>query len=273
VTKVCGTTVQFLPHWFHTSSAQSRCSRCRHRGLQLVTTIMGKSRKQVSSALYTELSEYSSLIRALRTSDTLDLASQLTRPQPAASTSQLNTPESDEDQTEVTTPNASTSREISPSVGLGKGKGKGRLKGSRKAGSSERAKSKAKDNWTQWPLLAGDIHAPEFEFRDEIKALALHVVQSQRLEDSNDAALSDDDDTDDDDEDTILPPSLLDSLTLASATHLSQVLSALAAHIPLMEKSMQNRIKPIGWESVLDIVAVTGLVDPKSVFDPSNTWL
>jgi hypothetical protein len=224
---------------------------------------MGKSRKRVSAALHSELSEYSSLIRALRTGDTLDLASQLTRP--ATSVSQQNTPESDEDQEDVTSSDVSTSRNVSPNTALDKGKGR-RLKGSKKAGSS--GKTKAKDNWTRWPLLAEDIHAPEFEFRDEIKALALHVFQNQRLEDSNDANTL----LGDDDEDTILPPSLLDSLTLASATHLAQVLSALAAHIPLMEKSMQNRIKPIGWESVLDIVAATGLVDAKSVSDPSDTF-
>ena len=42
---------------------------------------MGK-RPKVPAALHSELSEYSSLLRALRTSDTLDLATQLTVPAP-----------------------------------------------------------------------------------------------------------------------------------------------------------------------------------------------
>jgi len=67
------------------------------------------------------------------------------------------------------------------------------------------------------------------------------------------------------DDETHLPQSFVDSLTVASSTHLSQILSALAAHVPLAEKSMQNRINPIGWEGVLDIVAVSGLVHPKII--------
>lgn len=245
--ELCGITVQFLPYWFHTSSAHSLTKSFIAVTESLATT-MGKARRQVSAALHTELSEYSSLIRALRTGDTLDLASQLTRPQPSASTYQQNAPESDKDPTPS---DVSTSRDVSPNI-----KGKGRSKDSRSTG-----KAKAKDNWTRWPLLARDIRAPEFEFRDEVKAIASHILQSQLLKNSNGTDIL----PADKDEDTIFPPLLLDSLTLASATHLSQILSALAAHIPLMEKSMQNRIKPIGWESVLDIVAATGLVDPKSV--------
>jgi hypothetical protein len=216
---------------------------------------MGK-RKKVPAALYTELSEYSSLIRALRTVDTLDLTSQLTRAQPAASPSQ-DTHESDESESEENDEapsNPSTSRGASSNAVSDKAKRS-------KAGDS--GKAKAKDNWTRWPLLTRDLHTLQFDFRDEIKTLALQVLRSQQLEQHSDG---DEAPLDEDDEDTILPPTLLDSLTLASSTHLSQVLSALAAHIPLTEKSMQNRINPIGWEGVLDIVAVSGLVDPKSVF-------
>ena len=49
---------------------------------------MGK-RTKVPAALHSELSEYASLLRALRTSNTLDLASQLTSTPNTAPTSHL----------------------------------------------------------------------------------------------------------------------------------------------------------------------------------------
>jgi hypothetical protein len=220
---------------------------------------MGK-RKKVPAALHTELSEYASLIRALRTSDTLDLSSQLTKAQPRASTSQRNADEDDlEDEIN---PSRSASRDITPSV-LSSPKSRG----SPKQNGIER--TQIKDNWTRWPLPAGDLHIPEFEFEDEIRTIASEAVKLQRQEDPD----GNNHPPEEVDEEARLPQSFLDSLTLASSTHLSQILSVLAAHVPLAEMSMQNRIKPIGWEGVLGIVAVSGLVDPKSVFDPCTTSL
>jgi hypothetical protein len=100
--------------------------------------------------------------------------------------------------------------------------------------------------------------------------IASEALRLQREEDLDDG---DNHLPEEDYEETRLPQSFLNSLTLVSSTYLSQILSALAAHVPLAEKSMQNRIQPIGWEGVLDIVAVSGLVDPKSVSDTCNTSL
>jgi hypothetical protein len=209
---------------------------------------MGK-RKAVPTALHAELSEYASLLRALRTADTLDLSSQLTKAQAGASTSQQSVHNANDDNAEDGRgPNTLSSRDITPSV----------LSSSKPTRSLS---SNVKDNWTRWPLLEGDIRAPEFGFQDEIKMIASEVLKLQRQEDPDDGNHR----PEEEDEEIRLPRSFLDSLTLACSTHLSQILSVLAAHVPLTEKSMQNRIKPIGWQGMLDIVAVSGLVDPKSV--------
>jgi hypothetical protein len=215
---------------------------------------MGRSRKAVPAALHTELSEYASLLRALRTSDTLDLSSQLAKAQPRTSTSAH----------EVDTENAEdgiipASRNTTPNDILS----------SKSKGSPATQGPSKKTNWTRWPLLEGDVHTPEFGFEDEIATIASEALKLQHQADTE----SDNGPPEDDDEEAYLPQSFLDSLTLASSTHLSQILSMLAAHIPLAETSMQNRIKPMGWEDVLDIVAVSGLIHPKSVFDRCTTWL
>ncbi|KIM92259.1 hypothetical protein PILCRDRAFT_333 [Piloderma croceum F 1598] len=217
---------------------------------------MGKSRKSVPAALHSELSEYALLLRALRTSDTLDLTSQLTKalPQPSTFYERVNGADGDDGE-EGIRPTVSASREDTPSAPSAS-----KLKGSSRRSSSR--KSKDKDNWTRWPLLEGYVHAPEFGFQDEIEMIASEALKLQQSQEDPDG---DDHLPEEDYIESRLPQSLLDSLTLASSTHLSQILAALAAHVPLAEKSMQNRIKPIGWEGVLDIVAVSGLVDPKIV--------
>lgn len=213
---------------------------------------MGRSRKTVPTALHTELSEYASLLRALRTSDTLDLSSQLTKAQPRTSTFAH-----EDDIGNAGDGIIPASRDITPNV----------ISASKSKGSPATQGASKKTNWTRWPLLEGDVHTPEFGFEDEIATIASEVLKLQRQADME----GDNGPPKDDDEGAYLPQSFLDSLTLASSTHLSQILSMLAAHIPLAETSMQNRIKPIGWEDVLDIVAVSGLVHPKSVFDQCIT--
>ena len=69
----------------------------------------------------------------------------------------------------------------------------------------------------------------------------------------------------DEDEGDLLTPHALRALKASSSIYLSQILALLAAHVPYAEKSMQNRIRPINWETVLEIVAANGLVTPESV--------
>jgi hypothetical protein len=194
---------------------------------------MGRSR--VPAALHSELTEYSSLLRALRTTNTLDIASQLTKPVPiASSTSQRET----------------VTRDPTPVVSLPSNKRKRR-------GGGDEGSNKRKDNWTRWPLLSGDVHVPEWSLEDEIKLL---VSQGLKLHSSTHTS-----NVDGEDEEEMDHRPFLDALIISSSTHLSYILSLLAAHVPLAAKSMQDRYNPIAWQNVLDIVATSGLVNERSV--------
>lgn len=199
---------------------------------------MGR-RKAVPAELHHELSEYTSLLRALRTTDTLDLASQLTKSAGPPRTSP------------VCNPTAQPT-------------------------NKSKAKEKEKENWTRWPLLLGDFAAPEFTFEDEVRALAAEALLIQRKyeeapqEDtdlpqtqslSQTSEQEEEEEAGGDPED--LPESHFSALTLATSTHLTQILAALASHIPHAEKSMQNRLKPLGWQSVLEIMAATRCCSPE----------
>ena len=45
----------------------------------------------------------------------------------------------------------------------------------------------------------------------------------------------------------------------------ARILALMAAHVPNAEKSMQNRLRPINWESVIDVVSAHGIVRPEFV--------
>ena len=177
-------------------------------------------RKAVPTALRSELEEYSFLLRALRTSDTLDLSSQLIR---AAGSSQ--TSEDDD----VHDPEAFGSN------------------------SSSR---KQKDAWTRWPLLIRDVPIPEWTLQDEVERLANRFLQPPG---------NPDEETEDTAEEPI-DPVAIKHLTLETTGYLSQLFAAISAHVPMVEGSMQNRLKPLNWENILAIVGATGLVDPRCGF-------
>jgi hypothetical protein len=178
-------------------------------------------RKAVPTALRSELEEYSFLLRALRTNDTLDLSSQLTR---AAGSLQIF------EDGDAWDPSAEAS---------------GSTPGSRKP----------KDAWTRWPLLIQDVPTPEWTLQDEVERLAnrfLHPPSSP-----NEGAEGVEEPID---------PVAIKHLTLQTTEYLSHLFAAIAAHIPMVEGSMQNRLKPLNWESVLAIVGATGTVDPRYGF-------
>lgn len=179
-------------------------------------------RKAVPTALRSELEEYSSLLRALRTNDTLDLSSQLLR---AASSPQP----SEGDNTHGTS-------FAEPSG----------------SGSGTRPR---KDTWTRWPLLIQDVPVPEWTLQDEVERLANKLLQSPR----NSAEEAEED------AEEPIDSVAIENLTLETTEYLSHLLAAIAAHVPMVGGSMQNRLKPLNWENVLAIVGATGLVDPSSM--------
>ncbi|KAF9494332.1 hypothetical protein BDN71DRAFT_1449056 [Pleurotus eryngii] len=209
---------------------------------------MGK-RKQIPTELHSELSEYSSLLRALRTSHTLDLSSQLTQRQSSPhsrSTSQEDLGElialddadrSQDDlraKTDAHTLNAMTADSSFH----------------RARSSASQSQGKKSDTWTRWPLLAGDVLVPEWGFEDEMKLFALHVLRSHYGQD----ATSDEDDWDEEFESSAWSS----SLAHVSSLHLTRILALLATHTPIGNKSMQNRINPVGWEMVINALGAYG---------------
>src|SRR5262245_57900443 len=97
---------------------------------------------------------------------------------------------------------------------------------------SQKLNRKYKRLCTRWPLLPQDVHVPEWGFEDEIQLLV-----SSRSDDL------------DDDDDEPLPPSLFEQ----ASTHLSTILTHVSAHVPRTAESLQDRFRPLGWESILEI--------------------
>ncbi|KAG6856707.1 hypothetical protein H0H87_001496 [Tephrocybe sp. NHM501043] len=248
------------------------------------------NRKLLPAALHSELTEYSSLIRALRASNTLDVTSHLTKAglgRGQGSSEELGS--NDDDDTDddfqeaetlegverhealqsdrdydtdtlVNPPTSSTfqSREASPwpdeeSTRPGSQK--------RKRPSSSPPQQRRRNAWTRWPLLADDVHVPEWSFEDEIGYLAKRALQDQpepplllREAAEQDQGHKDFLDPEDIDSD----PPHLSHLTLAASNHLSTILALLVAHTPNRPDSQQNRVEPMDWRAVLDVLSSCG---------------
>jgi len=126
----------------------------------------------------------------------------------------------------------------------------------------------SRNAWTRWPLLAEDLHIPEWGFEDEVYSLAKKALLSDFSTSNRLPAGTPSESRDvtfivlsDDQIEALLPPSSLRTLADVSSSHLERILSALASYSPLVDKSTQHRHHPISWESVLNIVSATGLVD------------
>lgn len=266
--------------------------------------------KLVPAALHAELSEYTSLLRALRTNDILDVASQLTRPYTGSSTRASTATAHDSNIEPQSTDNADVElseddvgnveekrRARARNVGEGEPEQPGveleaELDGveetmSKNQRSSRRSKGKKveRDEWTRWPLLEGDVHIPEWGFEDEVLFLARQSINFHResvpqashqqsatvnsmrgsAKGQVDAEVEDGVDDVDSDSDDDLPPHVAHTLTSLSSAHLTQVLTAIASHIPPSSKTLQSRFMPLNWQHVLNIVSVEGIVDPQCV--------
>lgn len=152
--------------------------------------IQQMSKRRVPHPLHSELSEYASLLRALRTRNTLNLTPHLTKP--------------------------------------------------------------SNRSWSRWPLLLHHIPIPEWSLEDEVAVIASTVIKSQ-----------DDDDPD--------HPSYIPYLTSSIASLLSTIFSLLAKHTPARPASMQNRIEPLNWRSVIDVIVTCDISEysnPKYVLSP-----
>ncbi|KAK2460791.1 hypothetical protein APHAL10511_007261 [Amanita phalloides] len=214
----------------------------------------GLSRQYIPAALHSELTEYSSLLRALRTNSILDVSLQLAQHGIADSST------SDDSDNEAPLASAS-SAPIESSTG-----------GKRKR-TDQKAPPRKRDKWTRWPLLLTDLHKPTWCFEDEIaivtsEALKLfppafqepnsernspkpsEPMMSEEYNGDRDEGYIDVDESD--------RPSYFNFIAISASTLLLNVLLLLSSHTPPRPPSMQNRIEPLDWRSVLEIISVYG---------------
>ena len=224
-----------------------------------------KKRKTVPAALHSEISEYASLLRVLRATDTLDITTQLTRlDSPSSLPHPIPVDGEETGQREASTLSHVDRTGISsPFI---------QVHGRPSALGASILPRMSRKTWTRWPLLAEDLHIPEWGFEDEVhslakKALSFDFSTSNRLlADTASSSRGVDPNVFSEDEiEALLTPSSLRTLADVSSSHLEHILSALASYSPPVDKSTQYRRHPISWESVLNIVSAAGLVDGKYV--------
>ncbi|KAG6819478.1 hypothetical protein H0H93_011446 [Arthromyces matolae] len=230
-------------------------------------------RKLVPAALHFELTEYSSLLRALRARNSLDVTSHLAKRARLDLSSDSEDDDSDsqdghdsqeEYETDAIssvhppTSSAPLSRDVSPSV---TGRPTSPDDDQRRQHSQSQPRRRRREAWTRWPLLVDDLHVPEWSIDDEVGLLADRVLKpisppallSQPLEgessqDPADPSVDPSMDVD------IEQPSHHSSAHTAK-NYLSTILALLAAHSPNRPDSQQNRVEPMGWREVLNVLA------------------
>ncbi|KAI0767445.1 hypothetical protein C8Q74DRAFT_1318114 [Fomes fomentarius] len=245
----------------------------------------------VPAALHAELTEYSSLLRALRTSKTLDLTTHLTEPPPPHAArpfvegDDVSVIDDDAAITGPPPPTQSTSRDYTSEVGSSLHSGGSSQSHNKLSGKANR-KAKERDTWTRWPLLAGDVHVPEWGLAEEVKHIAERVLAASEgqvppllctkgegeveeiIPHETGAASTSSCSTSSDDEedmDTLLSHTSLQALTADSATFLARVFASLAAHVPAAAVgSMQNRVRPICWETVIDVALANDIITTRT---------
>ncbi|KAL5520659.1 hypothetical protein ACEPAF_2660 [Sanghuangporus sanghuang] len=258
-------------------------------------------RKRVPAALHSELTEYASLLRALRTQHALDLSVHLSQLPSRYGESELSPTESDpeseeggtrrasqrpseidqdenrgeEDRRRSTDPESTaetledttcedsrqTSQEVQDTQST-------RLKGKKR-------KRGPHDIWTRWPLLAGDVYPAEFGLEDEVQSIASWVSRQQRQTHSptsiqeNETTQGSESDTgantDTDEEVEELDDVATRAVAASTAHHLRSLLSACAVLVPCVELSLRSRLAPLDWTSVLSAAAANGLASPETI--------
>ncbi|KAK1230622.1 hypothetical protein PQX77_006284 [Marasmius sp. AFHP31] len=227
-------------------------------------------RKLVPASQHAEFTQYASLIRSLKTNNILDVTTHLSqhawKGKERAWEVDEDLEEEEEDDEDLRTdmdmetlvgssqneagPSTSpppSSRQTTPSLAC-KRKRTASLERAASHGSisSARAQKRIRDGWTRWPLLLKDINVPEWSLEDEIEHLLASLGTRRSEEDE------DEDGTDLD------PPPYLHSMTSTTVHLLHSVLAILAHFTPPRAPSLQNRIEPIGWETVIHAFALAG---------------
>lgn len=229
-----------------------------------MSTRKKSQRKRIPAALHSELTEYTSLLRSLRTNDALDVTSQLTRyfNHKGKEKAQISDDTYDDDDSECMNDGDVDFNDVGSDV-------EGELASDVEAGSSCRTNSSSKsstkrkrvsrpqslatedimttktnpsthETWTRWPLLAQDVPYPEWTLQDEVAHITAFLLRDTSSSPS-----------DVDSDPNSSNSSLISTLTLSSSRYLDSILASLAAIIPKRSVSMINRLAPAGWQSVL----------------------
>ncbi|KAJ3515362.1 hypothetical protein NLJ89_g1811 [Agrocybe chaxingu] len=226
--------------------------------------------RRIPTALHNELSEYASLLRALRTRDALDVTKHLIKGSPFAATSSTSVDGLDETGDPVAGPSKQPQSAASRPAGKTRSAA---AKGKQKAVAaapelSSKPKQIKRDHWTRWPLLLDDVIKPEWTLEDEVAVIASQVLKSRAPPSFPFPVSEENDDTENDefvyvntevDEDDPDHPFYTPYLTSIVASYLSTMLALLASHTPARPASMQNRIEPLNWRAVLDVVVSCGV--------------
>ena len=253
----------------------------------LLWTLTMKKRR-VPAALHFELTEYASLLRALRTRDAMDLTTYLTKPSPFTLHPRNEPVNLDDDNLDdellddlpSRSPSAVNSRENSAVAGpsdLDHPINKAIAEEEPAKGSKKIALKRKRDQWTRWPLLLEDVPIPEWTLEDEVAVIASRVMKSRPTPTFPvfEGPLEHDDPSHTDyvmstefEEDDPDYPFYVPYLTSITASLLSTIFSLLAKHTPARPASMQNRIEPLNWRSVIDVLVNCGdseFANPKYV--------
>ena len=219
---------------------------------------MTMKKRRVPAALHFELTEYASLLCALRTRDAMDLTAHLAKPSPFTLSPQ-NENNLDDDDDELFDDDLPLS--------LVKSRENAVIAGPNdldypinKAITTPKRK---RDHWTRWLLLLKDVPIPEWTLEDEVAVIASQILKSHPslIFPISEGPLEQDDPSHTDyvmntelEEDDPDHPFHVPYLTSTIASFLSTIFSLLAKHSPARPASMQNRIEPLNWRSVIDVI-------------------
>lgn len=204
--------------------------------------------KRIAPELQSELVEYSSLLRALKTRNTLDVTTQLQKYY------EDNTHDSsDDDRAASDSPSLSSSPVAGPSSSSGS-KRKASDSPSHSPSPQKKAKRSRKIGWTRWPLELEDVENPQWTLEDEIAAMIPQHIERTYDDDGN--------------EDEAESANYLPHLVLSTSHFLHTILAAIASYTQPRADSLQNRYNPIDWKFVLNVMATQKNIDPTYVHSP-----
>lgn len=124
-----------------------------------------------------------------------------------------------------------------------------------------------------WPLQSSDLQIPRFGLAEEVRRIAHEYIRRNPLPLHQHGAEDDRPQTnasqpesrlesDDLSEDEGLPDSLLNAMALRESALLEHALDVLYQRRDAVAPSMQIRLRPASWESLLSAMAATNAVNP-----------